>query len=102
MKPEEAVKAANKGWLKDHGAYFFMPVQTGYGATTLDFLVCLNGRFIGIEAKRPGIKRPSPRQKICMENIEAAGGWSFCVDSLDAFREELRDRYHLAAAKGEE
>lgn len=89
MKPEETVKAAIKGWLKDHGAYFFMPVQTGYGATSLDFLVCLNGRFVGIETKRPGIKRPSPRQQICMDNIIAAGGIAVCVDSLTAFEDAM-------------
>jgi hypothetical protein len=83
MTPEGRVKADIKKWLISQGAYFFMPVQTGYGAATLDFLVCLNGRFIGIETKRPGVKQPSARQRICMENIETAGGLAFCVDSLD-------------------
>jgi hypothetical protein len=92
MKPEETVKAAIKGWLKDHGAYFFMPVQTGYGATTLDFLVCYRGWFVGIEAKRPGIKRPSPRQLICMENIHAAGGVAICADSLESFLGQIAPR----------
>lgn len=89
MKPEEQVKARIKGWLQNQGAYFFMPVQTGYGATTLDFLVCLRGRFLGVECKRKGTTRPSPRQQICMDNIEQAGGWAFCVDSLDKLVEGL-------------
>lgn len=90
--PEGAVKQAIKDWLKTQGAYLFSPVQTGYGAATLDFLVCINGRFIGIETKRPGIKDPSPRQRLVMDAIEAAGGWAFCCDSLDSFLEQYLER----------
>lgn len=87
--PEAVVKDRIKAFLKDRGVYYFLPVQTGYGATTLDIIACIRGRFVGIEVKRKGITQPSPRQKICMENIEAAGGWAFCVDSLDKLVEGL-------------
>lgn len=89
MTPEGKVKADIKKWLKDRGAYFFMPVQTGYGATTLDFLVCLNGRFIGIEAKAPG-KQASARQRLVMDAIREANGDSCCVDSVEALEEYLK------------
>ncbi len=93
MTPEGKVKKAIKDWLHiQKGAYVFMPVQTGYGATTVDFLACVNGRFVGIETKRDGIKQPSPRQRIVMEAIEAAGGWAFCVDSLDSFLAQYLER----------
>ncbi len=83
MTPEGRVKAEIKKWLTAKGAYFFMPVQGGYGAAALDFYVCLHGRFIGIEAKRPGGKA-TPRQEIIMETLRAAGGMAVCIDSVDA------------------
>jgi len=82
MTPEGKVKAAVKKWLKSQGAYFFMPVQSGYGVATLDFLVCLNGNFYAIETKAPG-KKPTPRQWLIMEEINAAGGRAFWADSVE-------------------
>ena len=84
MTPEGKVKKEIKTWLKAQGAYFFMPVQTGYGASSLDFLCCIDGDFIGIETKAPG-KKPTPRQAIVMQDILAAGGDAYCVTSLKDF-----------------
>ena len=80
MTPEGKVKAEIKRYLKARGAYFFMPVQTGYGSTSLDFLVCLNGRFIGIEAKSL-IGQPTPRQLAVMREIMATGGFAMLARS---------------------
>ncbi len=90
--PESKVKDAIKGWLKANGAYQLWPVQTGYGAATVDALLCINGRFIGLETKRPGRATPTPRQRIVMDAIEAAGGWAFCVDSLDEFLKQYVEK----------
>lgn len=89
MTPEGKVKAAIKKWLKEQGAYFFMPVQTGYGAVTLDFLVCWNGKFVAIEAKREKGGRVSPRQSIVMEEIWRAHGAAFVASSLDEVKARL-------------
>lgn len=78
MTPEGRVKAKLKEWLRARHAYFFMPVQTGYGAATLDFLICLNGRFIAYETKRPG-GHLTPRQKLVAAQISAARGMVFRV-----------------------
>lgn len=78
---EKEVKDRVKRHLKKHGAYWFMPVQTGYGATTLDFLVCHRGRFLAIETKRPG-KHMTSRQQLVKENIEAADGHVLVVGSV--------------------
>lgn len=51
----------------------YSPVPTGYGATTLDDLVCLDGVFVGVEYKRVG-KKPTPRQREIMRAIEDAHG----------------------------
>lgn len=58
--------------------YRFMPVQTGMGATTLDFLYCVEGLFVAIETKA-GTKKPTPRQEHVADQITAAGGLSFVV-----------------------
>lgn len=87
MTPESKVKAQVKDFLKARGAYFFMPVQTGYGAPTLDFLGCYNGRFFAIEAKKPGGK-PTARQRFTIEEMCKAGA---AVLVYDGARHELID-----------
>ena len=50
--PEAKVKAKVKAILKNLGAYYVMPVTSGYGNSGApDFLVCIRGKFIGIECK---------------------------------------------------
>jgi hypothetical protein len=92
VTPEGKVKAEIKKWLKEQGAYFFMPVQTGYGASTLDFLVCYKGIFVGIEAKAPG-KVPTKRQEFCMAEIRDAGGHATCVESLRDLIPWIQERW---------
>jgi hypothetical protein len=89
--PEGLVKQKIKEYLIEIGAYFFMPVQYGYGAKAIDFLCCLNGDFIGIEAKAPG-KEATPLQKHCMKQINDAGGYAFCVDNIEDCR-KIIDAY---------
>lgn len=91
MTPEKKVKDAIRAYLKGIGAYYFMPVQMGYGASTLDFLICYKGRFYGVEAKRDGGK-PTPRQESVMQAIVDSGG-SVCVENspaLSLLKEMLR------------
>lgn len=88
MTPEGKVKADVKAWLKQRGAYFFMPVQTGLGSTTLDLLVCLSGRFVAIETKAPG-KKPTARQEIIIASIRSAGGVAIVVHDIDELAREL-------------
>ena len=56
-----------------------MPVQVGYGATTLDYLGFCCGLGFAIEAKRPGGK-PTIRQQFVIENIEKSQTPVFVVD----------------------
>jgi hypothetical protein len=69
-----------------------MPVQSGLGAKTLDYLICIRGFFVGLEAKAPG-KSYTPLQEVHKHEIEAAGGTVFLVDgpiSLEIAMEALR------------
>jgi hypothetical protein len=81
--PEARVKnAINKVLASYPESYVFMPVPYGYGTSTVDYLVCHYGLFIGIEAKAPGGK-PTTRQRMILGQIERAGGEAFIIDSVD-------------------
>jgi hypothetical protein len=80
--PEAAIKKQIREWLRQEGAYIFSPVQMGYGASTLDLLVCWKGRFVAIEVKAEG-KKLTPRQELLTSEIRAAGGRAFTAYSVD-------------------
>lgn len=83
MTPEGRVKAAISRVIDSFkSAYKFMPVPSGYGLSSLDYLLCINGRFLAIEAKAPG-KKPTARQMKIIRQIERAGGTVFVIDNVD-------------------
>lgn len=88
-KLERDVKRGIKVYLASIGAYQFMPVQTGYGARSLDILCCIRGRFVGIECKRSGVMTPRPHQALAMAEINKAGGLAFITDSVERAREMI-------------
>lgn len=47
-----------------------------------DILACIQGRFVGIEVKKPG-ETPKPIQMAFLKAIRAAGGIAFWADNLD-------------------
>lgn len=79
MTPEGKIKAAVKSVLRAHGAYWHCPVQNGMGAPSLDFICCFKGKYFAVETKAP-CKKPTPRQKITISEIERAGGKVFVID----------------------
>ena len=83
MTPEGKVKEQVKKLLKQHGAYYHMPVQNGMGAPTLDFVGCFKGKFFAVETKAPG-KKPTPRQELTMADMRKAGGMVFVVSDADS------------------
>lgn len=89
--PESRVKVKLKKALKENfgsKCYSFMPVQTGYGARTLDYLICINGRFVSIETKKPGGK-PTPLQETTIQTIRDAGGLVFVVDGDESLKNAI-------------
>ena len=98
MTPEGKVKAAvNRVLSKYKSIYCFMPVPSGYGPSSLDYLLCVNGHFVAIETKAPG-KKPTDRQKMIIGQIKRAGGVVFVIDSTDATHEleTFLERHHHA------
>ena len=68
--------------------YQFWPVPSGFGASSLDCIVCYCGVYITIETKAPG-KTPTPRQELTIAQAKGAGGLVFVIDGPQGC-EELR------------
>lgn len=86
--PEGKVKAKIKALLVESGAYFHMPVPSGYGEDTLDFFGIRwpDGRGFVIEAKAPG-EKPTARQRKRLREVYVTGGAAFVMDGAE---EDLR------------
>lgn len=76
--PEGHEKQAIKQYLDSLPRCWYMsPATFGFGASGCpDLLVCLGGRFVGVEVKRES-KAPTAIQLRRMEQICAAGGVAF-------------------------
>lgn len=79
--PEGKVKQAIKDVLTELEIYYFMPVQNGMGKRSLDFLCCVGGHYIGIEAKAPG-KFTTRMQDKTIAEIANSGGTCFIVNNV--------------------
>lgn len=95
MTPEGKIKKKIRELLDSYKPrlYYYMPVPGGYGRTTIDYLICARGIFVGIEAKgKPG-QGPTARQEGVIEDITQAGGTVFVINdefSLNAFATWLK------------
>jgi hypothetical protein len=88
MTPEGKVKAAVTKVINAYGSdiYKFMPVPGGFGESSLDYILCVQGIFVAIETKKPGGKLTA-RQHFTVRSIHQAGGKVFVVDSGEAVTE---------------
>jgi len=81
--PEAKVKAKIKAILKAHNIYYAMPIGTGYGNSGVpDFLCCVNGKFLAIEAKA-GKGQATALQLKNLEAINAAGGYTCIINEIN-------------------
>lgn len=90
--PEKLVKNKIKVILQDGGVYYAMPIGSGYGnAGVPDFLACVNGRFLAVEAKA-GKGKTTALQDTHLEKIKTAGGVSMVVNelNLDQLKETIK------------
>lgn len=91
MTPESKVKKRVKEILAQVGAYYAMPMGTGFGNSGVpDFLVCKGGLFYGIECKAGGNK-PTALQLKNLDDIRKAGGIALVIDetNVETLRKEL-------------
>lgn len=98
--PEGLVKDNITKVLKEYGVYYFMPIGGMYSKVGVpDFIGCLNGRFVGIEAKA-GKGTTTALQDRELRLIKEAGGVSLVVnenniDELKQVLEEMRNEFHI-------
>lgn len=80
--PEGKVKAQVRAVLEQHGAWFFMPSQSGFGRRGIpDFIVCYKGHFLAIETKsKHSSHKVTPLQKKELEAIKHAHGTALVVN----------------------
>jgi len=83
MTPEAKVKAKIHAALNAQGAYavnYIGGLHANNG--TPDILACLNGRFIGIEAKA-GNNKPTDLQIQNLRRIDEAGGHALVINETN-------------------
>lgn len=81
--PEAKVKKQIRAILDGFGAYYAMPIGSGYGNSGVpDFLVCYKGWFIGIEAKA-GKGKTTALQDMNLEKITRAGGLTLVTNEFN-------------------
>ena len=81
--PERKVKKKVIDILKRRGAYYAMPVASGFGnAGVPDILACLKGHFVAIECKANGGKC-TKLQLSNLEQIQKAGGTALVIDETN-------------------
>jgi hypothetical protein len=104
--PEGKVKDAVKKILREHGIWFYMPVQNGMGVTGIpDFVCCWHGEFIAIETKAPSAQDPHDKltanQARVRDEIQSQHGWHFTVDNAEFLRTHLLAvRTYIQMVKG--
>jgi len=78
--PEAKVKAKIKALLKQHNVYYAMPIGTGYGNSGVpDFLCCVAGHFLAIEAKA-GKGTTTALQEKNLQQIRESGGYAGVIN----------------------
>ena len=92
--PEGRVKAAVKKYLTEQGAWWCMPVGTGWGRSGIpDFLVAWRGRFIAIETKAPGkLRTTTTMQDRELSNLNAAGAVAVVIDDVSQLTPIFEDK----------
>ena len=84
MTPEAKVKNKVRETLKALGAYYVMPVTSGYGVSGApDFLVCWRSLFFGIECKA-GKNTTTALQDLNINAIREAGGKAIVINEDNA------------------
>jgi len=96
--PEALVKKQIRKILDAQGVYYAMPIGTGYGNSGVpDFLCCVNGFFLAIEAKA-GKGKTTALQDEHLRRIGVSGGIALVInesnyDLLLVTLQTLKDKH---------
>lgn len=91
MAREKLFENKIKQYLDKKGAYYFKFFANAYTKAGIpDIIVCLNGKFIGIEVKREEGK-PSELQEYNLKKINDCGGYGILIypSGFEKFKKEL-------------
>jgi hypothetical protein len=100
MTPEGKAKKKVKDLLALYPhVWYDMPVPSGYGKSTLDFIGCISGLMFAVETKAENGKL-TDRQTACMNAILAAGGAVFVVRVGDQYGYMQLKRFLDANSRG--
>ena len=101
MTPEGKGKKKCKEYLKEIGAWYYMPVSNGMGRVGCpDILVCYKGLFMAFETKAPGkIKNVTPNQEREINDIKSAYGLALVVDDVEQVKEAINAKIIEAGIK---
>lgn len=101
MTPEGKVKKKCKEYLKEIGAWYYMPVSNGMGRVGCpDILVCHKGLFMAFETKAPGkIKNVTANQEREIHDIKCAYGLALVVDDVEQVKEAINAKIIEAGIK---
>jgi hypothetical protein len=80
MTPEGKVKKKITALLKELGVFYFMPIGGAYSASGVsDYICCVNGRFVAVEAKANDKAKPTALQNKFMDGVVGHKGNTFLV-----------------------
>ena len=83
MTPEGVIKKQVKEVLTDLGAWYCMPVGSGYGKSAIpDFIICYQGHFLAIETKA-GNKQATAIQAREIDRIKTAEGIAWVINETN-------------------
>lgn len=92
--PEGKTKAAIDKMLKKYNVWYFKPVSNGMGMHgVMDYICCVKGKFLGIEAKADEKKKPTALQEMQMHRIRENNGLAMVIhiNNLDALEIVLQE-----------
>lgn len=92
MKPESKFRQHHVvPFLKTLPNTYYDGIQQASKSGSLDFYLCVNGRFVGMELKKDELAVVSDLQKHHLQKIQRAGGDAFLVypKNFDRIREYL-------------
>lgn len=92
--PEGKIKAKLDRMLKEEDVWFFPPQAGPYGKSGIpDRILCVRGKFVGVEAKADKNKELTALQKLCRADILSHGGVYFTVYDTDTIENVRRYIY---------
>lgn len=89
---ERDIVTAIRKWLKAEGIWNVKIHGYAFQSIGLPDLVCIvDGRFVGLEVKRPRVGRVTEIQAATLEKIRRAGGYATVVTSVEDARAAIMD-----------